>query len=97
LEGNFSSLRIQKNPDSVLITDAAAIPLAFKQVILAMPAYIWEALLQTLGLEERKTWEACVDKLEFKPDKKAIGVELKTGTEIPGADLKFGDWRLVIT
>ena len=97
LEGNFSSLRIQKNPDSVLITDAAAIPLAFKQVILAMPAYVWEALLQTLGLEERKTWEACVDKLEFKPDKKAIGVELKTGTEIPGADLKFGDWRLVST
>ena len=97
LEGNFSSLRIQKNPDSVLITDAAAIPLAFKQVILAMPAYIWEALLQTLGLEERKTWEACVDKLEFKPDKKAIGAELKTGTEIPGADLKFGEWRLVIT
>ena len=97
LEGNFSSLRIQKNPDSVLITDAAAIPLAFKQVVLAMPAYIWEALLQTLGLEERKTWEACVDKLEFKPDKKAIGAELKTGTEIPGADLKFGDWRLVIT
>lgn len=40
LEGNFSSLRIQKNPDSVLITDAVAIPLAFKQVVLAMPAYI---------------------------------------------------------
>jgi hypothetical protein len=97
LEGNFSSLRIQKNPDSVLITDAVAIPLAFKQVILAMPAYVWEALLQTLGLEDRKIWEARVEKLEFKPDKKAIGAELKSGTEIPGADLKFGDWRLVIT
>ena len=97
LEGNFSSLRIQKNPDSVLITDAGAIPLAFKQVILAMPAYVWEALLQTLGLEDRKIWEARVEKLEFKPDKKAIGAELKSGTEIPGADLKFGDWRLVIT
>jgi hypothetical protein len=33
---------------------------------------VCEALLQTLGLEERKTWEACVDKLEFKPDKKAL-------------------------
>jgi hypothetical protein len=97
LEGNFSSLRIQKNPDSVLVTDVGAIPLAFKQVILAMPAYVWEALLQTLGLEERKDWEARVEKLEFKPDKKAIGAELKSGTEIPGADLKFGDWRLVIT
>ena len=97
LEGNFSSLRIQKNPDSVLITDVGAIPSAFKQAILAMPAHVWEALLQCLGLEERTTFEARVEKIEFKPDKKAIGAELKRGTEIPGADLKFGDWRLVIT
>jgi Siphovirus Gp157 len=97
LEGNFSSLRIQKNPDSVLITDVEAIPLAFKQVILAMPAYVWEALLQTLGLEDRKEWETRVKKLEFKPDKKAISAELKSGTDIPGADLKYGDWRLVIS
>ena len=97
LEGNFSSMRLQKNPDSVLITDLEAVPLAFKQALLAMPAYVWEALLQRLGLEERKTWEARVEKLEFKPDKKAIAAELKNGTEIPGADLKFGDWRLVIS
>ena len=97
LEGNFSSLRIQKNPDSVLITDLALIPLALKQAALTMPAYVWEALLQRVGIEERKTFEARVEKLEFKPDKKAIGGELKNGTQIPGADLKFGDWRLVIT
>ena len=97
LEGNFSSMRLQKNPDSVLITDLDAVPLAFKQALLAMPAYVWEALLQRLGLEERKTWEARVEKLEFKPDKKAIAAELKAGTEIPGADLKFGEWRLVIS
>jgi len=97
LDGNFSSLRIQKNPDSVLITDAGAIPLAFQQAIICMPAHDWEALLQRLGLEERKTWEARVHKVEFKPDKKAIGAELKHGSEIPGVDLKFGDWRLVIS
>jgi hypothetical protein len=34
--------------------------------------------------------------LEFKPDKKALGAEMKRGTQIRGADLKFGDWRLVI-
>jgi hypothetical protein len=96
LEGNFSTLRIHKNPDSVLITDAGAIPVAFKQAILAMPAHVWEALLQSLGLQERQVWEARVDKLEFKPDKKAIGAELKNGTEIPGVGLKFGEWRLVI-
>jgi len=54
LEGNFSMLRIQKNPDSVLVTDLDAVPLAFKQAVLTMPAYVWEALLQRVGLEERK-------------------------------------------
>ena len=97
LEGNFSSMRIQKNPDSVLITDVSAVPLAFKQAVLSMPAHVWGALLERLSIEERKTWEGHVDKIEFKPDKKAIGAELKHGTQIPGADLKFGDWRLVIS
>ena len=97
LEGNFSSLRIQKNPDSVLITDIEAVPSAFKQAILTMPAYVWEALLQSLDAEERKVFESRIDKLELKPDKKALAAELKRGTQIPGADLKFGDLRLVIT
>ena len=97
LEGNYSSMRIQKNPDSVLITDVSAVPLALKQAVLSMPAHVWEALLQRLGIEERMTWEGHVDKIEFKPDKKAIGAELKRGAQIPGADLKFGDWRLVIS
>ena len=97
LEGNVSTMRIQKNPDSVVITDLDAIPRAFKQVVLTMPAYVWEALLVRIGAEDRKVFEARVDKAEFKPNKKAIGAELKHGTEIPGADLKFGEWRLVIS
>ena len=96
LEGNLSSLRIQKNPDSVLIADPVAIPLAQKDVTLTMPAYVWEALLQVVGAKHRKEFESHVEKLEFKPDKKAIAVDLKNGVPVPGADLKFGDWRLVI-
>src|SRR5579864_309782 len=88
LEGNVSSLRIQKNPDSVLITDLDSIPLALKEVVLTMPAYVWEALLQRIGFEERKVFEARVERAEVKPDKKAIGAELKKGTQVPGADLK---------
>lgn len=96
LEGNFSSLRIQKNPDSVLITDVTAIPLANKDVTLTMPAWVWEALLQMIGPTDRKEFESRVEKLEYKPDKKAIAAELKNGITMPGADLKFGDLRLVI-
>ena len=97
LEGNLSSMRIQKNPDSVLITDEQALPVAWKDVLLTMPAHVWEALLQRLATDERALFEQKVKKREFKPDKKAICNELKNGAEIPGADLKFGDLRLVIS
>jgi Siphovirus Gp157 len=97
LEGNVSSMRIQKNPDSILITDLDAIPLGFKQALLAMPAHVWEALLERLSLEDRKVFESRVEKLEYKADKKAIAAELKNGVPIAGADLKFGEFRLVIS
>lgn len=97
LEGNCSTMRIQKNPDSVLIIDPKLVPPAFKTAVVTMPAYVWEALLECLRLEDRKEFERLVQKLEYKPDKRAIGAELKSGTSIPGADLAFGDWRLVIS
>ena len=95
LEGNISSMRIQKNPDSVVITDEYALPLAFKDVVLTMPAHVWEALLERLEKDERASFEARVKKTEIKPDKRVLASELKNGGEIPGADLKFGDLRLV--
>jgi hypothetical protein len=97
LEGNSSSMRIQKNPDSVLVVDPNLVPPALKAAVVTMPAYVWDALLNCLDPEDRKVFEPLIGKLEFKPDKKAIGVELKNGTEIPGADLRFGDWRLVLS
>ena len=96
LEGNFSSMRIQKNPDSVVITDEKALPVAWKDVVLTMPAHVWEALLERLDKDERRIFEEKVKKCEFKPDKRAVGSELKNGEQIPGADLKFGEWRLVL-
>ena len=96
LEGNVSSLRIQKNPDSVVITDATVVPPAQKEIVITMPAYVWEALLQIVGPKGRGEFESRVERLEYKPDKKAIAQDLKSGVAVPGADLKFGDWRLVI-
>jgi hypothetical protein len=96
MEGNVSSLRIQKNPDSVVITDDKALPVAWKDVVLTMPAHAWEALLERLAKDERAVFEAQVKRCEFRPDKRALANELKNGEEIPGADLKFGELRLVI-
>jgi hypothetical protein len=96
LEGNFSSMRIQRNPDSVLIADEKALPVAWKDIVITMPAYSWEALFQRLDPEDRAVFEREVKKAEFKPDKKSIGCELKKGEQIEGAQLKAGDLRLVI-
>jgi ribosomal 50S subunit-associated protein YjgA (DUF615 family) len=96
LEGNVSSMRIQKNPDSVVITDEKALPVAWKDVVLTMPAHLWEALLECLEKNERTVFEQKVKKFEFKPDKRALSSELKKGEQILGADLKFGEWRLVL-
>jgi hypothetical protein len=89
-------MRMQKNPDSVAITDENAVPLAFKDVVLTVPAQVWEALLERLEKDERAGFEGHIKKTEFKPDKRALASELKGGCEIPGADLKFGEFRLVI-
>jgi hypothetical protein len=77
LEGNFSSMRMQKNPNSVAITDENAVPLAFKDAVLTMPAQVWEALLERLEEHGRASFEAQIKKTAFKPDKRAIGGELK--------------------
>jgi hypothetical protein len=49
-----------------------------------------------VGPQARKELESRVQRLEYKPDKKTIATDLKNGITIPGSDLKFGDWRLVI-
>jgi hypothetical protein len=90
-------MRIQKNPDAVLITDLTALPLAYKHVTLTMPAYVWEAMLTHLIGEDRKEFESRVERTEYRPDKKAIAGDLKNGEVVTGADLKFGGHRLVIS
>ena len=40
------------------------------------PPHVW-ALLERLSLEDRKVFESRIEKIKFKPDKKAIATELK--------------------
>ena len=97
LDGNVSSMRIQKNPDSVVVIDPELVPLTYKDVAVTMPAYVWEAMLQCLSKEERAEFERWLKRTEFRPDKKALAPELKAGHEIPGADLHVGEYRLVVS
>jgi hypothetical protein len=97
LDGNHSSMRIQRNPDSVAVTDVEALPGSLRDAVVTLPALVWQALLDCVPPEDRETYEALVKKLEFKPDKRAIAAELKSGSAVQGAELKAGDFRLVIS
>jgi hypothetical protein len=97
LEGNICAMRIQKNPDAVLVTDENLLPLPFKDIVLTLPATVWAALLERLPTENRAELERRVKRSEIRADKKALATELKRGAEVFGADLRFGDFRLVIS
>ena len=88
-------MRIQRNPPSVAISDPDAIPLRLKDVVLTMPAYVWEGLLQCLPVEDRPAILEQVSSVAVKPDNKAISDELKAGEHIAGASLELGAYRLV--
>ena len=97
LDGNHSSMRIQRNPDSVAITDVEALPASLMDVVVTLPALVWHALLDCVPPGDREMYEALVKKFELKPDKRAIATELKSGSAVQGADLRAGDYRLVIS
>ena len=97
LDGNHSSMRIQRNAESVAITDLEALPGSLKDAVVTLPGLVWQALIDSVPPEDRAMYKELVKKLELKPDKRAVAVELKAGSAVPGAHLKAGDFRLVIS
>ena len=58
-----------------------------------MPANAWDALLNCLDPADRTEFELQVEKIEFKPDKRAIGIELKNRDGTSGRRSQVGEWR----
>jgi hypothetical protein len=94
LEGETVTFAIAKCPESVEVTDAAAVPLDYKTAAVKLPAREWEAVLDALELEDR----ACVlgqAKVEYAVSKTALKEGLKSGAAIAGAEIRTGKHRLV--
>ena len=89
VEADNGSLSIQANPESVEITDAALIPDEFQTVTVKMPAAFYRTMVE--GYIDGKDVSAT-----FNPDKTMIKAALKAGREVPGADLRYGKFRLVV-
>lgn len=91
LEGTIGTLSIRKNPDSCEVEDIEALPSRFKTVTITLLAEVWDALKVQLP-----NFCASLQKIDFKTDKKAIKEAIQAGEDVPGADIRFGAFRLEV-
>jgi hypothetical protein len=95
LEGRTVTFSIKDCPPSVEIQDEAAIPSDYKAITITMPALKWEALLDSLDLEQRAGVLDTIEKPKVAVSKTAIKKTIDGGAQVPGADLIVGKKTLV--
>jgi hypothetical protein len=87
IEGREFSLRVQKNSqDSVIITDGAALPLAFRRIDARICGVLWERVLLLLPDELSKSLESSVQ--EIRPNADAIKAATTRNEQVPGAEVR---------
>jgi hypothetical protein len=93
LEGERFSFSIRKNPASLEITDAMAVPPEFKTVTITMPGAVLERVLDALDVElAAEMLERCTDD-SIAVDKPRVKAAIAAGDAVPGAQLaeqRFG-------
>ena len=97
LEGRFGVLSLAKNPDSVEILDGSLVPLEFKDVTIRLSGEEYSTLLSRLesaGLLEEGVLLA--SRSQSAARKADIKRAFSQGQEVQGADLRYGDSRLVL-
>jgi hypothetical protein len=95
LEGRTVTFSIKDCPPSVAIQDEAAVPSDYKAITITMPALKWEALLDSLDLEQRASVLDAVEKPKVAVSKTAIKKAIDGGAQVPGADLMVGKKALI--
>jgi hypothetical protein len=89
IEGKEFTLRLQKNSqDSVEITNAAQVPITFRDLELHIPGRLWQAILAVLPEDTSKQLETYIR--EDKPSNDAIKEAVSRFEEVPGAQVKRG-------
>jgi hypothetical protein len=95
LEGKTVTFSIKDCPASVEIKNEAAVPSDYKAITITMPALKWEALLDSLDLEQRAATLDSAGKPKTSVSKTAIKKAIGDGVQVPGADLIIGKKTLV--
>ncbi|MCC6591627.1 MAG: siphovirus Gp157 family protein [Bryobacterales bacterium] len=95
LEGRTTVFGIRACPSSVNVTDEGAIPAEYKTLTITVPATAWEAVADSLDIDERAKFLSSVKKCEVAVDKKNVKSAIESGRDVAGAALATGRYSLV--
>jgi hypothetical protein len=89
IEGKEFTLRMQKNSqDLVEITDAAQVPITYRELELRIPGRLWQLVVASLSEDASKALASCIR--DNRPSCDAIKEAASHFEEIPGALVKRG-------
>ena len=94
LEGSIGVLSLRKNPDHVEVTNPEAVPIEYRDVSVKMPAQQWADIEHEFV--ERGYPGFTVKSCRSEVRKSEVSDAIKAGAEIPGADVVFGQMKLVV-
>jgi hypothetical protein len=94
LEGRLVTFSLRKLPDILQVDDELTIPAEFKTLVITVPAAAWQRHLEAAG--DRDVILAAITATEVKLDRRRLLARLKEGAELPGADIRLGDYGLAM-
>lgn len=104
LAGHTLALSVAQNPDSVEVVNPESIPDRFQNIELKLPLDVWKRVLasfekrdDTDGQETAAALHSAAENAAKSVNKSAIREKMKTGLDIPGADLKIGNLRCKVS
>jgi len=95
LEGNVSTLSVRQCPDTVNITDEAAVPADYKTATVSLPAVLWEELIGSLDIDLNTKVLEAVKNPKLVISKTAVKKALDAKEPVMGAEMAFGKLSLV--
>lgn len=95
LEGTIGVLSLRRNPERTVITDMEKLPDRFKEITVTLPLQHWNWLIDGAADDDPYIRTAELEAKHSAP-LTPIKVAIKSGQEVPGADIVFGDVKLVV-
>jgi hypothetical protein len=99
LDGQTTTLQLRACPESVKASDEQKIPSAYKIASAKMPAPAWESLVVLAMRQDSVATTTILEKVtrsDLALDKVAIKKAIKSGIEVPGADLATNNFTVEV-